>query len=272
MAIAHARSDFYRLTQRNPHRKNILIEGDSWMSHPLVGNLTVQLNKYLRGRCNIFSIGEVGHLAKDMMSGYQLEFFQSVLRATQWRFDLIVMSAGGNDILENSQAKYALKNLLTNAGTSNYRDYIIQPLFDQVLDQVIAAYQVLIDTRNTFAPNCPIITHTYDYMFPRNLGFSALGIEKGPWVYPAMIANQINDQLVQREIIKLMLNDFKQRLDKLATINQNFHVVDTQGCLNDSTSWPINIKQWDDEIHPDSAGFNTLVWQRFGPQAKQLLA
>lgn len=271
MAIAHSRESFYRLTQRNLHRKNILIEGDSWMSHPLVGNLTVQLNQYLRPRCNFFSIGEIGHLAKDMMSGYQLEFFQSVLRAKQWKFDLIIMSAGGNDILENSQTKFALKHLITNAGGDDYRAYIVEPLFSQVLDEVIDAYQTLIATRDEYAANCPIVTHTYDFMFPRNLGFDALGIKKGPWVYPAMIDNGITNQQTQREIIKLMLLDFKARLIALKGQHYNFHVVDTQGCLDDRTRWPVNISQWDDEIHPDSAGFKKLVRERVGPKVKQLL-
>jgi hypothetical protein len=272
MAIAHSKGSFYALVNKFPNRKQILVEGDSWVGHPLLNNLTMQLNKYLRGRCNLFSIGEIGHLAIDMMSGYQLRYFISVIRANQYDFDAIFMSAGGNDILDHNNEKYQLDKLLVNAGGNNYQDYIDQALWSEVLETVIEAYRILINTRDTYKPGCPIVTHTYDYIYPRDKGSRVLGVfSNGPWVYPAMMAKGIINQVTQREIIKIMLHDFKVELMKLQLPDNNFYVVDTQKTLKEHPNWGNSVAEWDDEIHPDDDGFKRIMYEKIGPKIKQLL-
>ena len=274
MAIAHSRESFYRLIFSHPRRKQILVEGDSWVSHPLprASNLCVKLNKYLRGRCNIYSMGEIGHLASDTMSGGQLKTFIDALRAPQHDISLIFYSAGGNDILAHDEERYQLHKLVKNAGGSDFRKYIVEDLWTEVLGKVIDAYNTLIKTRDTYRPGCPIVTHNYDFIYPRNEGVDLIKNNIiGPWVYKAMLRAGITNEKVMREIIMLMLADFNTELKNLVAQNNDFVLVNTQGTLTELEDWGIEIDEWDDEIHPNSLGFGRLMEERIGPVIKQLL-
>ncbi|MBZ9611321.1 SGNH/GDSL hydrolase family protein [Rheinheimera maricola] len=274
MAIAHSRESFYMLVQRFPHRKQILVEGDSWVGHPLprATNLCVQINNYFRGRCNIFSLGEIGHLATDMMSGYSLRFFQDVLKASQYNFDLIFFSAGGNDILANDQPGLALTELLVSSSDNNPSSCINRGVWQLLLAGVLDAYKTLVSTVESLKPGCPIVTHTYDYIYPRNKGADILfNNVLGPWVYPAMRSKGIADPLLQRNIIRLLLDEFADALAELSRLQTTLKVVNTLGTLPQLQNWNTSIANWDDEIHPNKDGFSSLVNKRIGPVIKQLL-
>ena len=274
MAIAHSRESFYMLVQRFPHRKQILVEGDSWVGHPLprATNLCVQINNYLRGRCNIFSMGEIGHLATDMMSGSSLRFLQDVLKATQFNFDLIFFSAGGNDILANPQQGSSLTDLLLPATGDDPGAYLNRAVWQRLLNSVLNAYRTLMSTVQSITPACPIVTHTYNYIYPRNKGTDILfNNVLGPWVYPAMRSKNIIDPLLQRNIIRLLLDEFAEALLALSQHDLSLKVVNTLGTLPQLQNWGLEIPHWDDEIHPNADGFAALVREKIGAQIKQLL-
>lgn len=273
MAIAHSRESFYKLTQTFAHRQQILVEGDSWVGHPLprASNLCVKLDSYLQGRCNLFSIGEIGHLAADMMAGPSLRFFQDVLKAKQFNFSLIFFSGGGNDILANGNGDLALNKLLLGPNESPAA-CIDRLIWQDLLASVLNAYQILLKTTSELQPACPVVTHTYDYIYPRNKGTDILFDNMfGPWVYPDMIKKGITNSQLQRDIIKFLLDDFASELKKLAVEYSHFHVVDTLGTLPTLASWDLEIPYWDDEIHPDKHGFELLIKQKIGPVVKSLL-
>lgn len=277
MAIAHSRESFYKLTQSFAHRKQILVEGDSWIGHPLprASNLCVKLDTFLQGRCNLFSIGEVGHLASEMMSGSSLRFFTDVLKAKQFNFSLIFFSGGGNDILANNDPNLALDKLLVGQSQTiqtNPALYIDKNIWQSLLNSVLDAYRTLLKTTSQLQPECPVVTHTYDYIYPRNKGTDILfNNVLGPWVYPEMLKKGITNSQLQRDIIKFLLDDFAKELKTLGQQHANFHVVDTLGTLPTVTNWGLNIPYWDDEIHPDKDGFGLLVQQKIGPVVKKLI-
>lgn len=273
MAIAHSRESFYKLTQTHAHRKQILVEGDSWIGHPLprASNLCVRLDTFLQGRCNLFSIGEVGHLATEMMSGSSLRFFADVIKAKQFNFSLIFFSGGGNDILANSDSTLALDKLLLGPNASPAA-CIDKTIWTLLLGGVLDAYHTLLKTASELAPKCPVVTHTYDYIYPRNKGTDILFNNViGPWVYPEMVTKGITSPQLQRDIIKFLLADFANKLQQLTQQHANFHVVDTLGTLPTVANWGLNIPYWDDEIHPDKHGFDLLVKQKIGPVVKSLI-
>ncbi|WP_199610673.1 hypothetical protein [Flocculibacter collagenilyticus] len=275
MAIAHSRESFYRLVQRFPKRKQILMEGDSWIGHPLphVSNLTVQLNRYLNGRCNILSLGEVSHLAAEMMSGSQLRFLQSVLKGQQFDFSLLIFSAGGNDILDNTNDAFSLYKLIVKAEGNEPRNYINNALWQEMLASVKEAYLTLLATRDKIRPELPIIAHTYEYIYPRNKGAEVFfNTVRGPWVLPVMLCKHITSQQLQRDIISVLLQDFKQMLLDVSVTHKLFYVVDTHNTLLVHQQWGIEVPEWDDEIHPNKDGFKRLVTERLGPAVKVALA
>ena len=274
MAIAHSRESFYRLVQRHPERPQVLVEGDSWIGHPLVDNLAVSLNRFFRGRVNILSLGEVGHLAIHMVADSQLKLLRSVLKARQFNFDLVFFSGGGNDIIAHNESGYRLSDILQKSSSEDPRRYIVEHRWLRALERVKSAYKTLIQTRNELRPECPILTHSYDIIHPRDNGADVFIIPDviGPWVQPVMTDLGIADTRMQQRIIGVLLGDFRDAMQNLEENHPAFHLVDTQDTLPRQQTWSIDVPFWDDEIHPDSEGFHKLVDEKIGPAARALIS
>jgi hypothetical protein len=102
--------------------------------------------------------------------------------------------------------------------------------------------------------NMPIITHTYDYPMPRNVG---AGLHFGPWLYPALRAYE-----VPPDDWKTLAKEFIDRLFDLVSglALQNFHVIRTLGILTPADADSrISSPDWLNEIHPTSSGYGQIA-------------
>ncbi|MHB9836066.1 hypothetical protein Q8F57_014635 [Paraburkholderia terrae] len=102
--------------------------------------------------------------------------------------------------------------------------------------------------------NMPIITHTYDYPMPRDLG---AGLHFGPWLYPALLAYE-----VPPDDWKTLAKEFIDRLFDLVSglALQNFHVIRTLGILTPADADSrISSPDWLNEIHPTSSGYGQIA-------------
>lgn len=60
MPIAFSKEEFYELEREESFNKNILVEGDSWVSHPLVPNLARQIESLGKNGFNVLNLGSPG--------------------------------------------------------------------------------------------------------------------------------------------------------------------------------------------------------------------
>lgn len=172
----------------------------------------------------------------------------------------------------NKNSKFKLSALLQSATSDEPESYINQSLWRDALARVGQSYERILDMALTINPNLHVVTHTYDYIYPRNVAGDIIVIPDvlGPWVWPIMNKKGITNQNMQRDIIAVLLNHLKTMLIGLADKYPQLTVVDTLGTLPVYQQWGINVPDWEDEIHPNSRGFSQLVNEKIGPAVKRL--
>jgi len=256
----------------------ILCEGDSWFSTPLYMNMldwivspAPQDNEHgvpLLGQGGLFfraehsgdqAIPQKEHPSRSMFTKDNVD--DLVGWFGRFNFDAVLLSAGGNDFVDTWLQK-------TMAGQKNLSP---QQAFDVIVatgrfDDLRNAYALFLDTFHAAKPNVPILAHTYDY--PRligseaklglgNLGAAAL-LKKsiGPWIGPYIEPVIPGGLPARRAFVKLLIDGFAERvlepLKASARYGGMFDYVDLRGQLT-------RDDQWNDEMHPNEAGFHLLA-------------
>ena len=127
---------------------------------------------------------------------------------------------------------------------------------DALLRTVRKAYERVIYRTAQLRPDCQILVHGYDRPFVRNKGaelFWGQLTVAGPWMYPVMAGEKsIGDAETRDTIAGELVDRFNAVLAELASEHERFHYVDLRGTLP-------SVGQWDDEIHPKSAGFRRMA-------------
>lgn len=251
--------------QAGHYSKKILIEGDSWVSHPFPGvsNLSSQIEQFNSNEYLLLNISEPGDEASSIFKarGKQMRRLKRLLSTEQWGedFDLIFLSAAGNDIVgpEIVECGYVL----------NKRDFpgligkeLLTTSFYSMLSDVVKGYARFLDMRNNaiLNKNTPVITHVYSYLRPREVGthIGPLIFNKG-WIKLHLKHQGIKDEDEQYDIVQEMLDAFYRRLKKLESSYPKFLAVDTRKVL--LKKGIPDLTYWFDEIHPNTRGFKKLV-------------
>lgn len=244
----------------------ILSEGDSWFSTPLYYNLVDWLE--VAAPSGVFlRMARSGDQATRMFSGANLRRLER--RVRQIEFDVVCVSAGGNDLVGDF-----LRDLFAGANRMNVDQAIAKVLKSRRFDQVHEAYNAMINSMVAARPSIRILAHTYDY--PTRMGTPAkLTVEQiglialfkrsvGDW-----IANHIQGALPeedeQREFSRRLIDHFHDHI--LTPLQQehgaNFSFVDFRGTLNQE-------QDWNDEMHPTGDAFRRLA-APFGQELRALL-
>lgn len=277
MAIVGDIFEFVEELQQGFYDSKILIEGDSWVSIPFPGvnNLAMQFNEFKPQNALILNISEPGDEANAIFKarGTQMKRLKRLLHTEQWgdRFDLIFLSAAGNDIVG--------PEIISKGYVKNKRDFpnllgkeLLTDNFYNVLSEVARGYERFLRMRNTSSLNeeTPVITHVYSYLRPREVGthIGALEFNKG-WIRRHLKHQGIRDEDEQYEIVVEMLDAFYRRLTRVEKNFSNFLVVDTRTVLSKNGAPDMSL--WYDEIHPNSKGFRKVAQHiRKQAQAKGL--
>jgi hypothetical protein len=251
--------------QAGHYSKKILIEGDSWVSHPFPGvtNLSAQIHDFNSNEYLILNIAEPGDEANAIFraNGRQMRRLKRLLNTTQWGedFDLIFLSAAGNDIVG--------PEIIEKGYVRNKRDFsaligreLLTPGFYAMLSKVAKGYERFLTLRNntTLNENTPVITHVYSYLQPREVGahIGPIIFNKG-WIKTHLKNQGIKDDDEQYDIVIEMLDAYYRRLKILEDQYDRFLVVDTRKLLLKQAK--PNLDYWYDEIHPNSRGFKKIA-------------
>ena len=257
--------DFATLVQEmHGLQKKILVEGDSWVSHPLLANLTVQFDQFGKGGYAILNLAQPGDTASRMLSpgGKQFKELASLIVNEKYgyKWDLIFLSAAGNDIVgDEIETENYVNSKIANDGLSG-RQLISQSYRDRI-NAVAEDYQNLITFRDQSQanPETPIITHVYSYLTPRMVGTKVFGAMLGKgWVQRYLIPKGIVDEEEQKDVVRGMMDYYWDAMLALQKNNKGFLVADTRLTLSTSDTQP-NMDWWHDEIHPNYTGFKRVA-------------
>ena len=246
--------------------KKILIEGDSWVTHPFppfVGNLAHKFNDFNPGRYLILNIADPGDEASAIFEahGKQMEELKDLIKTERWgeEFDLIFLSAAGNDIVGPEIVEKGYVRNKSEHPNLTGKELITTKFYD-MLDNVVKGYRRFLDLRDQGEMNkdTPVITHVYSYLIPREVGTHIGPIEfnKG-WIKIYLKKQNIKDEEEQYEIIVEMLDAFYKRLRILEKDYSRFLVVDTRRVLSKGNRPDLDL--WYNEIHPNAKGFKKVA-------------
>lgn len=244
----------------------ILYWGDSWFSTPLYLNLARQSARRIRGLSMI--IGKPGAQAAQLFSAGEVERIGD--RVANNPFDLVCLSAGGNDCLSDRLAS-VFRPWIDHPGQQpklGAAEAYARFRASKALDRVSAAYVRVLDRLQAVQskrPQLRVIGHPYvpidDVGVPAKLTTSNIGLiawikdDVGPWLWDPM-KHVVRTKDEAREFARLMLEDgFRDSvLVPLAKAYKGFFgIADFSGVDTSVEGF------WNDEIHPGEQGFDTLA-------------
>ncbi len=248
-------------------RPAIAYLGDSWFSTPLYPNLAKQSARSVDGLG--FVAGKPGGLAAQLFSESQLKSLRKRLIA--YPFDVLVVSAGGNDSLSRRLEKvFAAEN-----GPLSPRQ-----AFDKVVrfgifsnrsedGGLLERYQAMLEMAAEVQkerPHFRVVGHGYAplkrigakaELTVRNVGLIAfVKGDVGPWLWNVMERLLENKQAGREFAQMLLVEGFRdQVLNPLRDAHSTlFDFADFSTVAEAATD-----EFWNDEIHPTESGFATLA-------------
>ncbi len=231
---------------------NLIAQGDSWFDYPLPvpvldqSDIIAHLKRLPAKAPEVLSVAQYGESAEDMLGVKKIHnLFDQFNDPANGKFDAILFSGGGNDLVGN-QFRLWLNDAL--AVNSDPADGLNLSRIAAIFGVVRAGYEDLMLARDKVDPTIPIFAHSYDLAIPSGIGIVCVG----PWLRPGLDDRGWNNQMSARAIVKDLLLQFNSMLDGFAADPaNNFVHVQTQGTLSD--------RQWANELHPTPAGFSAIT-------------
>lgn len=246
----------------------VLAEGDSWFSIGGFPPSNLLYGLRFRRHTMVVSCAAPGDTIVKMSNLVGSKQFRQALSADGYAWDVILLSGGGNDLIDAAKRVVLMPSERSSAAPSEPEEYINEDALGSVLTDIAKGFKVLAELRDAAqspAQGKPIVTHTYDYATPRNEPARFIGFPvKGPWLFKSFtsrkvpqehwipLANHLMDRLAETII------DLQSGPHAI----ENFHVVDTRGTLTQPRLTDIGpTTHWLNEIHPNHDGHSRLARQ-----------
>ncbi len=271
---------------RNPYdlgaNAKCLAQGDSWFSIGAVPfwsttNLLSQL--VLKEGAVIVNCAHPGRELAEMTAGARDGKFLELLRGKlSYRWDLILLSGGGNDLIDRlntSPAKNRVLRLLLNPDErsvvgDDVRGYISEDGWAQFASDMNAMVDAVLAERDKGQnKDVSVLMHTYDYATPRNVGAGL----SGPWLYPALKDLYRVPEEHWLALARLLIDRLADLLEAIAFARRQrgLIVVRTTGTIAPAKLGSSGTSgDWENEIHPDAHGYVSLA-ARLAPTVDRLL-
>ncbi|MET3181732.1 UNVERIFIED_ORG: hypothetical protein ABIC43_004907 [Variovorax guangxiensis] len=253
---------------QGPFTYRFLAEGDSWMdrSAPISGSLPQFLAQtmYKQGCSvliiNISTAGDTLRRITDVMQGE----FAWWLR--QSRYDGILFSAGGNDLIDAARDPAPGQGILRDMaglplpadGYKCVNPQALTTLIKQYLNPNFGTLYAAIrcDVRNA---STPIFLNSYDTPTARNApAFQGVG----PWLFSAYSKNHI-DPTLWKSLTEGLFRDLQGVVDDWCNGRTRVYAVPTSGILTAAPPGTSgSVADWANEIHPNKSGWKkqAAVW------------
>jgi hypothetical protein len=252
--------------------KIYLAQGDSWFSigHFPPWATTNLLQQMVLSRSALaVNCARPGVELAHMTDTSSAQVFLNLLNGNiSQRWDALLMSGGGNDLIDAATAAPTadpkLRLLLRSdewpAAPVSASGYLSQAGWATFTGHMDLVLQGLLDQRDKGKnANVPLVLHCYDYVTPRN---APAGPKLGPWLYKAV--NTIYHvppadwQAVADVLISRLADMWLALAEKYASRNVN--VFDTRGTITRAAAGTTGISgDWENEIHPTPHGYGLLA-------------
>ena len=251
---------------------HFLAEGDSWFTIAAIPSSNLLFGLRLARWTLILNLAYPGDTIRRMsdLSGHKDLVRFLAKRNFCSRFDALVLSGGGNDVIDDA-AKLIHVVPTPGADPRDPASYIDEARLGQLLTDIQDGYKRIIDLRDSatsLSQGAPAFLHTYDYATPRNAPARFLGTVaiKGPWLWPVFkgsglevaLQQRIAERLIDRLAEALLALDSDHGTDahKLPA----FHVIDTRHTLVPANPADVGTSNdWLNEIHPNMVGYDKIA-------------
>ena len=209
----------------------IVSEGDSWFQYPLL--LDDVIDHLMRDHA-VFSLDAAGDTLGDMIA--QDEVVAAVLAE---RPHVVLLSGGGNDLVGGGRLATIVRPFDPGRSAAEH----VTPAFETLLQGVVGHVRRIVQ-RIGSAAAIPVLIHCYDHAIPN----------RGRWLGRPLEAMGIRDPVLQREIVRILIDRYAEALIRLArdpSMRRRLHVVDSRGLVPDDG--------WNDELHPTSRAFGIVA-------------
>ena len=261
--------------QGSRHRKLVLEQlktqpallywGDSWFSTPLYPNLARQSAARIAGMGML--IGRPGATAEQLFSASDVRRVAERLRHNP--FDVLCLSAGGNDALSQRLARVFAAWIASPQAKIGARQAYAELVDRKFFEQLLARYRSVLDALHPVKKARPafrVVGHAYAPLLkigvPGDLSVSNIGLiallkdDVGPWLWGPMQHVLANQAEAKRFADLLLLDGFRDSvMQPLAQAHpQLFSYADFS-----AVPAMARAASWYDEIHPTGDGFAALA-------------
>lgn len=255
-------------------RLRFLVEGDSWMDRSDV--LQPSLPEFLAARYDAAGNGDVlfistarfGDTIENMgrVAGGDFGMWLQTQFGT-WKFDGILLSGGGNDLIDAARDQPAGQGILRDCRTGPAPVDASACIRAAALDELIATRMdpgfasLYSAVQGSQYAGAPIFLNEYDFATPRNAPAVAGGQS---WLQAAFVKNMIPIALWQ-ELADLMFIHLQMTIASWTMGRPDVHVVPTMGTLDSASPGTTGSDHdWKNEIHPNASGWRKLavVWHQ----------
>lgn len=250
----------------NAYALRLLVEGDSWFSLGSIPPKNLVFEMRFEESALILNLAYPGDEARKMvrrMIDYGDEFAGWMTLRNTYRWDAIVISGGGNDLI--AAFPHLLKpSIAAKDIDPAYPERLVDARALAKLRRYLTeSYTGFVNVRDRpGSPNAevPMFAHTYDYPTPNDSPARAPFRIRlaGPWLFP-----HLNGRLpaeVWRPLTDYLLDQVAEALLALPAQLPQFHVIDTRGTLLRAHAGIIGASgDWENEIHPTSFGYRKLA-------------
>jgi hypothetical protein len=242
----------------------MLAEGDSWFSFGSwrLSSLLDQLR--LPQPAAIVSLAHPGATLRRMSEiadNAELDNWLST-PYSDVAWNALLVSGGGNDIMKDAKRGLIVPVNSVDQPEREPEGYLDLQALDMTLAVVRDSFARIVELRDRPESPCigvPLITHEYDFMTPRNAPARFLVPVRGPWLHTAMTKARI-PRSRWNAVSDFVIGALGLCLQELEGTLPNFHVARTQGTLTRARMGSTGkSNDWDNEIHPDRAGFRKLA-------------
>jgi lysophospholipase L1-like esterase len=229
----------------------LLTEGDSWFDYPPHPNIIDWLES--EGRWAFKRLEKSGDTVKNMATDANLAMLASIARRE--KPDCILLSGGGNDLFvpipEKPDLRWIWRALLPFQAGSSATAHLNSAAWDEKKTEIRLDLVRIIGELGELAP---IVAHGYDYLIASGVKVRYDGFRlAGPWILPSMKDRGINDSVLQREVLRVLIDEYNEILKALErTYPDDFVYLDLRGTLRPDSDW-LN------EIHPTEDGFRRVA-------------
>lgn len=228
---AWRRRRFLRMREESPHLPVVVCEGDSWVAHPLIEDITDHLLDDEGYPLLALGVGAAADLLGRMSTA--LEHEQAI---ADYGAVALLLSGGGNDLM-------GVFPRFLNRWTPGHEPGRL--LTDAVDGEILGLMGTMRTMLARMEGRVPVVVHGYDHLRVRALG-------KGGQLGPFFDAAGIDDPDERTAVLWAVVDRYNLHLRATTDDMRWVTYVDVRGTV-------VSDKEWHDDIHPTSDGFGWIT-------------